>query len=140
MHFLFAQGSTPPTWWTTAPIVSPLLTGWAGGSRAQRKMDAGGIAREGLHTLERLFAISLQDQFVAAHFHDWQRDPYARGAYSYAPAGSAGSSAILAEPVENTVLFAGEHTDTTGHPGTVHGALRSGLRAGRQALTLLAQS
>ena len=30
--------------------------------------------------------------------------------------------------------FAGEHTDTTGHWGTVHAALRSGLRAAQQVL------
>jgi monoamine oxidase len=30
--------------------------------------------------------------------------------------------------------FVGEHTDVTGHRGTVHGALRSGLRAARQVL------
>ncbi len=138
MHFLLAQGSAPPTWWTTAPIESPLLTGWAGGPRARREISAEAIAQEGLDTLERLFHHSVRDQFVAAHFHDWQRDRYALGAYSYAPAGAAEASAILTEPVGGTLLFAGEHTDTTGHPGTVHGALRSGLRAGEQALTLLA--
>jgi monoamine oxidase len=41
----------------------------------------------------------------------------------------------MAEPVENTLFFAGEHTDTTGHWGTVHGALRSGLRGARQVLS-----
>ena len=37
-------------------------------------------------------------------------------------------------PAADTLYFAGEHTDTTGHWGTVHGALRSGLRAARQLL------
>jgi monoamine oxidase len=37
-------------------------------------------------------------------------------------------------PVAGTLYFAGEHTDTTGHWGTVHGAIRSGLRAARQVL------
>jgi hypothetical protein len=36
--------------------------------------------------------------------------------------------------VANTLFFAGEHTDTTGHWGTVHAALRSGLRAAAQTL------
>jgi monoamine oxidase len=35
-------------------------------------------------------------------------------------------------PVADTLFFAGEHTDTTGHWGTVHGALGSGLRAAAQ--------
>jgi monoamine oxidase len=37
-------------------------------------------------------------------------------------------------PVDSTLFFAGEHTDTTGHWGTVHAAIRSGLRAGQQVL------
>jgi monoamine oxidase len=40
----------------------------------------------------------------------------------------------MTEPVEETLYFAGEHTDTTGHWGTVHAALRSGLRAAEQVL------
>ena len=40
----------------------------------------------------------------------------------------------LTEPVENTLFFAGEHTDTEGHSGTVHGAIATGRRAARQVL------
>jgi monoamine oxidase len=38
-------------------------------------------------------------------------------------------------PADNTLYFAGEHTDTTGHWGTVHAAIRSGQRAAQQILT-----
>jgi monoamine oxidase len=68
------------------------------------------------------------------HTHDWQRDPLSLGAYSYAPKGAIDASDAMAEPVAETLYFAGEHTDTTGHWGTVHGALRSGLRAAKQVL------
>jgi predicted flavoprotein YhiN len=50
------------------------------------------------------------------------------------PVGGLDASARMCEPVAGTLFFAGEHTDTTGHWGTVHAALRSGLRAGRQAI------
>jgi monoamine oxidase len=40
----------------------------------------------------------------------------------------------MAEPQSATLFFAGEHTDVTGHWGTVHAALRSGLRAAAQVL------
>jgi len=33
-----------------------------------------------------------------------------------------------------SLFFAGEHTDTTGHWGTVHAAMRSGLRAAKQII------
>jgi hypothetical protein len=35
----------------------------------------------------------------------------------------------MTHPVEDTLYFAGEHTDVTGHWGTVHAALAAGLRA-----------
>lgn len=63
--------------------------------------------------------------------HDWQADPFARGAYSYAMAGAADAIDVLAAPVENTLFFAGEATDGA-HTGTVHGALASGYRAAAQ--------
>ena len=40
----------------------------------------------------------------------------------------------MALPVGGRLYLAGEHTDVTGHWGTVHGALRSGLRAGAQVV------
>jgi hypothetical protein len=43
------------------------------------------------------------------------------------------ASDALAEPVEDTLYFCGEHTDTTGQWGTVHAAMRSGMRV-RQLL------
>lgn len=136
MHFLFAQSLHPSTYWTTAPRPSPLLTAWSGGPRALAMQRPDTLQREVLHSLSGMFGRSIEPLVVAAHHHDWQADPYARGAYSYAPAGAANASAVLSEPVEQTLFFAGEHTDTTGHPGTVHGALRSGLRAAQQMLAI----
>jgi monoamine oxidase len=56
------------------------------------------------------------------------------GAYSYVPAGGLDAVLKMATPVLETLYFAGEHTDLTGHWGTVHAALRSGVRAARQVL------
>ncbi len=132
MHFLFANPLHPPTFWTTAPRPSPLLTCWVGGPRALATTTAESLEASARAALARIFSRELPVE--AAHFHDWMADPYTRGAYSWAPRGAADAYAALAEPVEQTLFFAGEHTDTTGHPGTVHGALGSGLRAARQAL------
>jgi len=40
----------------------------------------------------------------------------------------------LAAPIENTLFFAGEATETDGYSGTVHGAIRSGLRCAKEVL------
>lgn len=55
-------------------------------------------------------------------------DPFARGAYSYVPAGALDAVDRLAEPVAETLFFAGEATDT------VAGASASGERAADAAL------
>ncbi len=143
MRFLFAEGATPSTWWTQHPLETPVLTGWIGGPRAETATarDPEMLLSESLRYLERVFSLpadALDAELRSWHLHDWQQDAFSLGAYSYAPAGAAGCSAIMAEPVAccgaNILFFAGEHTDITGHWGTVHGALRSGLRAARQVL------
>ena len=135
LHFLFAPEMYPPTWWTTLPLKAPLLTAWAGGPHARNGSSE--LVAQSVHALEQMFGRPLKTALAATHYVDWNTDPYTQGAYSYAPAGAADASRILSQPVERTLFFAGEHTDVTGHPGTVHGALRSGLRAAQQALSVL---
>ena len=43
-------------------------------------------------------------------------------------------SEALARPIDNTLFFAGEATDVSGHNGTVHGAIASGNRAAAEIL------
>jgi hypothetical protein len=144
LSFLFALDETPAVWWTPMPKAVPLITGWAGGSKARalaQRVAAAGHPRalldEYLGALSRMYGLSMAElhkRLLSWHAHDWQADPYALGAYSYAPAGSLDASANMTQPVADTLYFAGEHTDTTGHWGTVHGALGSGLRAAAQIL------
>lgn len=76
----------------------------------------------------------VRAQLVETYTHDWSHDPFACGAYSYIPAGALDAPTAMTQPEENTLFFAGEHTDVTAHWGTVHAALRSGLRAANQVL------
>ena len=58
----------------------------------------------------------------------WNSDPYARGAYSFSGVGSSPQDDVtIAQPVNERLLFAGEHTHEV-YPGTVHGAFLSGVR------------
>jgi monoamine oxidase len=74
----------------------------------------------------------LRQLLVSSHCHNWQADEYARGAYSYVPAGALSASERMSQPVDGTLFFAGEHTDLSSNWGTVHGALGSGTRAAEQ--------
>jgi monoamine oxidase len=51
------------------------------------------------------------------------------------PANALDAPRKLSLPVGDALYFAGEHTDLVGEWGTVHAALRSGLRAARQVLS-----
>ncbi len=136
VSFLFAPEATPPTWWTTSPKPGSTLTGWIGGRKTKRlEMDL--LPETGLETLSFMLGSTLHEvrkHLLRWHMHDWQTDPHSLGAYTYVPRGAIDASDRLSQPVAETLFFAGEHTDTTGHWGTVHGALRSGYRAAQQLL------
>ena len=135
LSFVFAQDQTPPVWWSSSPNPSPTLTGWMGGPRALATPTDAAFKNLALSTLAKIFNRSdLPALLVSFHTYDWQSDPFSLGAYSYAPKGALHASDELTIPVERTLYFAGEHTDVTGHWGTVHAALRSGLRAAAQIL------
>lgn len=124
----------PPTWWTQLPVRSPLLVGWAGGTRAEELLQVSedALLDRSLTALSHIFAVSknfLEDSLVNFYNHNWTKDPFSLGAYSYIPVGGLHAQAELSEPIENTIYFAGEAASTTGHHGTVHGAIQSGLRA-----------
>ena len=137
--FLLSNEATFPTWWTPRAVHAPLLTGWSAGphadailGRTQEEVVACSLAA--LARLTQTDATQIRCLLEQASFHDWYSDPFARGAYSYVPAGKLGDRARLAEPVENTLYFAGEATELNGHSATVHGAIASGKRAAAQVI------
>lgn len=136
--FFHATGSEVPTFWTNAPARAPLLIAWAGGPRAARLAAAPNavLVRAALAGIESLFGrdCNPQERLQGYLYHDWQHDPYACGAYSYVLVGGDQARAQLAEPLGETLYFAGEATDTQDEAGTVTGALDSGVRAAREAL------
>lgn len=135
LSFVLAREGMPPTWWTNYPEPSAVLTGWIGGPRTRTAPSGKALEQHALQTLEKIFHRNdLAALLVSSHMHDWQTDPFSRGAYSYIPKNGLDAPEALATPIEHTLFFAGEHTDTTGHWGTVHAALGSGLRAARQLL------
>lgn len=134
--FFRALAASFPSFWTALPMRAPLLTAWAGGPRAERlsgrtRQD---VIRRALKSLESVFGrrARVESRLAAAWLHDWQQDPYARGAYSYVAVGGEGARKALAAPVQRTLYFAGEATDHEGEHATVAGALRSGTRAAKQ--------
>jgi monoamine oxidase len=128
--------------WTAPPLRWPLAVLWCGGptggalSRAPRAVMSQAI----LAQLAVAFQVGPRRIRAAIHrvwWHDWDHDPYARGAYTYHRVGAAGAHRELARPEQQTLFFAGEATEETG--GTVEAALASGRRAARQVLRALSR-
>jgi len=132
--FFHAPRSAFPTFWTPLPARVPLLIAWASGPKAERlaRLSEENLIEQALRGVRALFGrVASLD---AALVHDWSRDPFARGAYSYVLVGGEGAREKLAEPIADSLFFAGEATDIGGESGTVAGALQSGMRAARQLL------
>jgi monoamine oxidase len=130
--FFQAPGKAFPTFWTTLPVGAPLLNAWAGGPAAARLCERSDdeIVRQAMDCVSSVFSGGNGvPELQAAYIHNWERDAYARGAYSYVAAGGGNARQELATPLGGTLFFAGEATDTTGEATTVTGALRSGARA-----------
>jgi monoamine oxidase len=137
--FLHSPHTEISTFWTPAPEHAPLLVAWAGGPRVPRLArgrSPADIARLAAGSLQTLFGggVDVAGQLEAWYYHDWQADPFACGAYSYVAVGGSEARTALACPLEDTLFFAGEATDSGGEAGTVTGALQSGLRAAREVL------
>ena len=131
--FFHSPKAAFPTFWTPLPMRAPLLTCWAGGPKAARMT---GLSKEKL--IERA-SLSVRSVFgrvpplMGAYVQDWQADRWSRGGYSYVLVGGEGARDELARPIADTLYFAGEATDAE-EAGTVAGALRSGIRAAREAM------
>ena len=137
--FLLSDEPLFPTWWTTLGVRAPILTGWSAGPHADALLDKSrseiiSCAAASIARITSRNEQELNRLLEAAYFHDWHADPFARGAYSYVPAGASPVRKKLAEPVDDTLFFAGEATEQNGHSATVHGAIASGIRAAQQVL------
>jgi monoamine oxidase len=140
--FVLARGVDVPAWWTSYPLRTGLLIGWAGGPGAIALADdPSRLASRALRSLADVFGVTtrLIDRHLVRTFsHDWTHDPYSRGAYSYPLVNGSDAATALARPVSATLFFAGEATDAEGRNGTVHGAIASGQRAAAHAHRALA--
>jgi monoamine oxidase len=121
-----------------------LLVGWTAGTSAERLHALGqeAIIASALEALSKVVHITERltaDHLESIYLHDWTADPFSRGAYSYVPVGNLDAQSELGKPVEDTLFFAGEATNTQGHYGTVHGAIQTGLRAAQEIAVSLSR-
>lgn len=139
LSFIHATEQPIPVWWNAYPMRVPLLIGWVGGPkvRALQGMNEDELRTQAIRVLASQFAMpvrTLARKLIASWAHDWQADPYARGAYSYAVVGGKNASKELSRTARGTVFFAGEAADPEGRNGTVDGAIANGQSAGKRLI------
>jgi monoamine oxidase len=142
MSFLQGRDADFPVWWTAAPLRAPMLVGWAGGraGAALASLTAEERQERALASAARQIGVPrarAASLLVDAWTHDWEGDPFSRGAYSYPLVGGSKAGESLARPARGTIYLAGEATVEEAASGTVHGAIRSGRRAAKQLLRRL---
>jgi monoamine oxidase len=136
--FMHAPGASFPTLWTLLPARLPLLTAWSGGPEAQKlsSMGAHEVTRQALRSVAQFLELSeasVLDEVVAVHAHDWSADPWSQGAYCYLTVNGQKAPALLAQPLQDRLYFAGDAADRD-QRGTVEAALASGRRAAESVL------
>lgn len=108
----------------------PLLVATIAGdyARALEPLSDEQVVARAQYALRSMFASKTVPEPTAFRVTRWASDPWTRGSYSYVPAHSSGEDYdMLAEPVDERLLFAGEATNRE-FPATAHGAYLSGLR------------
>jgi monoamine oxidase len=130
-------------YWTQVPVRGELMSAWAGGPKAAalNGFSTPALIDRALDAIGSLFGepALARDAFESGAVHDWSRDPFARGAYSYVAVAGGNARGVLGLPVDDTLFFAGEATSTDGQGGTVNGAFETGTRVAREvAVSLVA--
>lgn len=114
----------------------PTLVVFHGGNDAKNmvtNLNDAEIIERALTILEEGLGTTIPDP-IASHITRWTTDPYTLGSYSYIPIGASLEDMVtLRQSINGRVFFAGEATDDR-YFGTVHGAMRSGIRAAQGIL------
>ncbi|MBV9199163.1 MAG: FAD-dependent oxidoreductase [Alphaproteobacteria bacterium] len=139
LSFLISD-ATVPTWWTQHPASHSVLTGWFAGPKADRvsSLTDDELVEMGLASLAEIFDLATdrtRRDLVASRAINWAKDPFARGAYSYATPQTRRAQSTMRNPASGAIFFAGEALYGGPDMGTVEAALASGLEAARVILT-----
>ena len=116
------------------PFGRPVIECFFGAAGAESLERAGlaGAAAFAIAELKALLGADIAARLRLVAGSAWRREAHVLGSYSHALPGHAGARTVLAQPA-GPILFAGEATHPTDF-STAHGALESGMRAGREAL------
>jgi monoamine oxidase len=141
MKFLFSDAPIP-TWWSQLPDKRPLLTGWLGGPLVEEMPDdSGQLFGKAIDSLAYVLgktSTQIQSNLRAWHIENWDKDPFSRGAYSYAKINTPQARRVFSSlsGAGSVIFWAGEALYNGPHTGTVEAALTSGRDAAHRMIEL----
>ena len=126
--------------YTLRPLGQPIVEGFFGGElAAELEQEAGAFLALAMEELAGVFGSDIRRHLRPLMESRWAADPFIRGAYSHARVGCAGARAILAEPVDGRLFFAGEACSPHDF-STAHGAHDTGVAAAEAVLGTLGRT
>ncbi len=119
-------------WVSLAPALgAPVLLGFNAGAQALEleALNDAATVDAAYKALRAMFGTAFPAP-IGAQISRWSRDPFALGSYSFNAVGTSAKTrkALRGADWNGRLIFAGEAASHD-HPGTVHGALMSGLHA-----------
>jgi monoamine oxidase len=112
-----------------SPFGWPIVESFFGGDCAEMLED-GDAAAFAIDELVALLGSDWRRRFTPLAATRWRHVPWIGGSYSHARIGCAGQRAVLAEPVDGRIFFAGEACHREDF-STAHGAYETGVAAAR---------
>src|SRR5262249_17903483 len=106
--FFHSPGCPFPTIWSTLPLRGSLLNAWVGGPSAARLAgrSEGEVTHAAIDSVQAAFGrkVKVGRVLERAYLHDWQADPFSRGAYSYVLVDGQAARKALATPLDGTLF------------------------------------
>lgn len=110
---------------------NPILCAYICGDQAASMAKESYPVEAALELLAELYP-QARDEYVSGWIHDWNRDPYAKGAFSHLSPGYVLEHMEFIGQPEGRTHFAGEHTAM--YTGFIEGALESAERVVQEVL------
>ena len=111
----------------------PVIESFFGGDCAEA-LESGDAAGFAIDELVSLMGSSWRKRLHPLAVTRWRHEQHIAGSYSHARVGRSGQRALLAEPVEDRIFFAGEACSFEDF-STAHGAYQTGMDAAVAILT-----
>ena len=118
-----------------SPFGWPLIESFFGGDCAEALEDEDAACAFAVDELVGLLGGDWRARLRPVAATRWRHRPFIHGSYSHALVGQRPQRAVLAEPVDDRLFFAGEACHPTDF-STAHGAYDTGVAAARAVLAL----